>query len=171
MTYVLYINNRTPTRMNISQSTGNIFAAEMVPAMMTQNAVFNNPDPVQIRLTPNLQTLMGPIATEGIFSCAVMVIARCLTEPEGELEQQLSVFVKDEMVFWFSQQHNRAGLQEQRLREVTESNTNLIVKKARSLGEPPQGNLPANQTVIDLISKATNPMHLAQSDVQFMPYL
>ena len=73
------------------------------------------------------------------------------------------------MTFWFTQQHK--GPREGELRQVVQGNSDLIVRKATSLAEPPQGNLPANQTVIDLISRAVNPLHLAQSDALWMPYL
>ncbi|KZF20186.1 putative histone acetylase complex subunit Paf400 [Xylona heveae TC161] len=170
MTYIMHMNNRYPHKMFISRATGNIWGAELIPAMAAGKAFFHNPEPVPFRLTPNLQTTMGPIAMEGIFSCAVMAIARCLTEPEFELEQHLSIFVRDEMIFWFTQQH-RSGLQENQLRETVQMNSDIIVKKAVSLAQPPVGNLPANQTIIDLVSRATNPMHLAQSDALWMPYL
>ncbi|KAI9827707.1 MAG: hypothetical protein M1819_006908 [Sarea resinae] len=170
MTYVMHMNNRYPHKLSIARGTGNIWGSELIPAMAAGRAFFHNPEPVPFRLTPNLQTLMGPIATEGIFSCALMAIARCLTEPEFELEQQLSIFVRDEMIFWFTQQH-RSGLQENQMRETVQVNSDIIVKKAVSLAQPPAGNLPANQTVIDLISRAVNPMNLAQSDALWMPYL
>jgi len=170
MTYIMHMNNRYPHKLSIARATGNIWGSELIPAMAAGKAVFHNPEPVPFRLTPNLQTLMGPIAMEGIFSCAIMAIARCLTEPEFELEQQLSIFVRDEMIFWFTQQH-RSGLQENQLRETVQANSDIIVKKAVSLARPPEGNLPANQTVIDLISRAVNPTNLAQSDALWMPYL
>ncbi len=138
--------------------------------MASTRPLFHNPEPVPFRLTPNLQTLMGPLATEGIFSCAIMAIARCLTEPEGELEQQLSIFVRDEMIFWFTQQH-RGGLQEAQLRQTVQQNSDVVVKKAMSLARPPEGNLPANQTVIDLVSRAVDPVNLSQCDALWMPYL
>ena len=99
-----------------------------------------------------------------------MAIARCLTEPEGELEQQLSIFVRDEMVFWLTQQH-RAQLYETQLRDTVQASSDVVVKRAVSLARPPEGNLPANQTVIDLVSRAVNPLHLAQCDALWMPYL
>ncbi len=170
MTYIMHMNNRYPHKLSIARATGNIWGSELIPAMAAGKAFFHNPEPVPFRLTPNLQTLMGPIAMEGIFSCAIMAIARCLTEPEFELEQQLSIFIRDEMFFWFTQQH-RGGLQDNQLRETVQVNSDIVVKKAVSLAQPPVGNLPANQTVIDLISKAVNPQNLAQSDALWMPYL
>ena len=170
MTYVMHMTARYPHKLSIARSTGNVWGSELIPAMASGRPVFHNNEVVPFRLTPNLQTLMGPIATEGIFSCAIMAIARCLTDPEYELEQQLSIFVRDEMIFWFTQQH-RSGLQETQLRETVQANSDIVVKKAVSLARPPEGNLPANQTVIDLVSRAVNPFNLAQSDPLWMAYL
>jgi transformation/transcription domain-associated protein len=57
------------------------------------------------------------------------------------------------------------------LRETVQTNSEVIVKRTLSLAQSPAGPLPANQTVIDLIAKAVNPMTLAQCDALFMPYL
>src|SRR5207342_3181177 len=91
---------------------------------------FHNAEPVPFRLTPNLQTLMGPLATEGIFSCSIMAIARCLTEPEFQLEHALTLFVRDEMMFWFTNAHRPVNLSENQLREAVQANNEMIVKKA-----------------------------------------
>jgi transformation/transcription domain-associated protein len=170
MTYILYMHNRYPLKINIARGSGNIWGSELMSYMSTARPFFHNPEPVPFRLTPNLQTLMGPLATEGIFSCAMMAIARCLTEPEFELEHALTLFVRDEMIFWFTSSH-RVQMTENQLRESVQVNSEAIVKRAVSLAQSPQGNLPANQTVIDLIAKAVNPMNLAQCDALWMPYL
>ena len=140
--------------------------------MVSNKPYFHNPEAVPFRLTPNLQTLMGPLATEGLFSAALMAIARCLTEPEGgsELEQQLSIFVRDEMIFWQTQQHRNAT-DAANLREITGQNCELVVRKAVSLARPPEGVLPANQTVVDAIAKAVDPKYLAGTDALWMGYL
>ncbi|TVY21135.1 Transcription-associated protein 1 [Lachnellula arida] len=172
MTYILHMHNRYPQKLNISRGTGNVWGSELMSCMAAGKAFFHNPEPVPFRLTPNLQTLMGPLATEGIFSCAIMAIARCLTEPEFELEQQLSLFVRDEMIFWFTSAHRSSGsMGEGQLRETVQTNSELIVKRTLSIAQSPAGALPANQTVIDLIAKAVNPMNLAQCEALFMPYL
>ena len=170
MTYTMHMNSRFPHKLSIARGTGSVWGSELIPAMASTRPLFHNPEPVPFRLTPNLQTLMGPLATEGIFSCAIMAIARCLTEPEGELEQQLSIFVRDEMIFWFTQQH-RGGLQEAQLRQTVQQNSDVVVKKAMSLAGPAEGTLPANQTVIDLVSRAVDPVNLSQCDALWMAYL
>ncbi|KAH8177248.1 FAT domain-containing protein [Sarocladium implicatum] len=170
MTYILYMHNRYPQKINIARGSGNIWGSELMSFMSTSKPFFHNPEPVPFRLTPNLQTLMGPLATEGIFACSLMAIARCLVKPEYELEHALTLFVRDEMIFWLTSSH-RNGISENQLRESVQVNSDSIVKRALSLAHNPTGNLPANQTVIDAIAKAVNPMNLAQCDALWMAYL
>jgi transformation/transcription domain-associated protein len=172
MTYMMHMGNRYPNKIMISRATGDIWGSELIPIINPTKAFFFNPEQVPFRLTPNIQTLMGPIATEGLFACAIMAIARCLTEAREDLDQQLSIFVRDEMMFWATTHHRDRGvLSPTHLRELVNSNSELIVSRAISLASPPEGNLPANQTTIDLISKAVNPQHLAAGDALWMPYL
>lgn len=171
MTYVLCMTSRYPHKINIARGSGKIWGSELIAFMPQQKPFFHNPEPVPFRLTPNLQTLMGPLATEGIFSCAIMAIARCLTEPEFELEHALTLYVRDEMIFWYTSQRREMHMTENQLRDTVQTNCDMIVKRAISLAANPVGNLPANQTVIDLIAKAVNPMSLAQCDALWMPYL
>lgn len=216
LTYTMYMTQRYPHKLTISRSTGNIWGSELIPTMSSSKPLFSNMEPVPFRLTPNLQALMGPLATEGIFTAALMAIARCLTEPEGELEAQLAIFVRDEMVFWMttlkgsnatlpppppssnpssnptttstnpfnntSTSNSSAaaagplasqgwGENKELLREAVQNNCELVVKKAISLGSPPDGNLPAGQTVIDLVARATSLQVLGIVDAMWMPYL
>lgn len=176
MTYIMCINQRYPHKLNISRRYGKVWGAELVSSMSPQKAIFSNAETVPFRLTPNLQALMGPLVTEGIFAPSLMAIARSLTEPEGEMELQLSIFVRDEVSYWFNQQHKQppaaTAVGENVLRDMVQANSEYVVKRARTLAQPPEGgNLPAFQTVVDLISQAVNPARLAQSDPLWMPYL
>ena len=166
MTHIMHMGNRYPSKIHISRRTGDIWSSELIPTMNSAKALFFNPELVPFRLTPNLQSLMGPLAMEGIFACAIMAIARCLTEPKLELEQQLSIFVRDEVLNWTTPQQRVV-----QLREIVQNNIDFIVNRASSLASPPEGNIPANQSVIDLISRAANPQHLAQCDALWMPYM
>ncbi|KAK4169055.1 hypothetical protein QBC43DRAFT_84730 [Cladorrhinum sp. PSN259] len=173
MTYILHIDKRYPHKLNIARGSGNIWGSEMVPFMANNRPIFYNQEPVPFRLTPNLQTLMGPLATEGIYTCSVMAIARCLTEPEFHLDHALTLFVRDEMMHWFTTTSHRMAttMTENQVRETVQANSEMIVKKAMSLAQAPAGNLPSHQTVIDLIARAVNPMNLAACDALWMPYL
>ena len=176
MTYILYMHNRYPHKMHIARGSGNIWGSELMAYMGVNKPYFVNPELVPFRLTPNLQTLMGPLATEGIFSSSMLAIARCLTEPDLELEHGLTLFVRDEILAWFTTYSHRKDqmhveVPSDTIRDTVQLNTDQIVKRAVSLAQSPPGNLPATQTVIDLIAKAVNPLNLAQCDALWMPWL
>ena len=197
MTNTMHMTARYPHKMNIARRNGNIWGSELLPFMSTNRPYFHNPEPVPFRLTPNLQMVMGPIHTEGIFTCALMAIARCLTADvsissnntansvngesrqngaqsqasNSEMEHHLSIFIRDEMAFWYTSSH-RTGIKENELRENVQRNSDLVVNKAIWLAkEPDVNNLPASQNVLDSIAKATNPEKLAQTDLLWMPWL
>ncbi|KAF2718982.1 hypothetical protein K431DRAFT_252186 [Polychaeton citri CBS 116435] len=207
ITFTMHMTQRYPNKMSIARRNGNIWGSELLPLLSSTKPYFHNTEAVPFRLTPNLQTLMGPIHTEGIFTCALMAIARCLTSDyswnstpaststndkattkdqqqpnnaaasptEGnnscEMDHQLSIFIRDEMSFWYTQSH-RQGVREGELRENVQRNSDAIVNKALALArEPTAGNLPANQSVLDFVSKATNPEKLCQMDLLWMPWL
>lgn len=191
MTYILHMHNRHPSKMSISRATGAVWGSELMSCMAAGKPVFHNPEQVPFRLTPNLQTLMGPLALEGIFGCALMSIARCLTDGGGgggkgeALEQQLALWVRDEMIFWYTSSHRSASLDESTLRESVELNSGIVVKRALSFARTPiestaggamaingpGGAVPANQTVVDFIARATNPVNLSTMDALWMAYL
>ncbi|KAK9238263.1 hypothetical protein V1525DRAFT_117414 [Lipomyces kononenkoae] len=172
MTYMMCLNLRLPYKLLISQTSGEAWATETLPSLPshTTTPAFFNPEPVPFRLTPNLQNLMGPTALEGLFSPSMMIYAKCLTLPEFDLEQYLTLFVRDEIISWYTFQH-RPCAQDQQLQEIVKLNVEVILKKTSSLAQPGKGTIPANQTVIDLVAQAVNPKHLALTDNAFMPYL
>ncbi|KAF2816578.1 uncharacterized protein BDZ99DRAFT_543201 [Mytilinidion resinicola] len=172
ITYIMHMNTRYPHKLFISRATGRVWGSELIPVMAVSKPILNNPEPVPFRLTPNLQTLMGPLATEGIFAPAVMAIARCLMEPEGEMDMLLSIFMRDEITHWFTTQHRVLQDGSSQLREAVQGNSDAVVKRAVTLGSlPTVQNLPANQTMVDLVSVAVNPVKLSQTDPLWMAYL
>lgn len=199
ITFTMFMTTRYPNKMHISRGTGNIWGSELLPFMLANRPTFHQPESVPFRLTPNLQTLMGPIHTEGIFTCALMAIARCLTSdstsstptpannangqgaaPQSnaandntntELEHHLSIFIRDEIQFWYMSSH-RQSIKESEMRENVQRNAEAIVNKAVAIAkEPPGNNVPASQSVLDLVARATNPEKLCQTDLLWMPWL
>jgi transformation/transcription domain-associated protein len=108
-----------------------------------------------------------------------MAIARALTEPDGDLELQLSLFVRDEVQYWFSAQPRAAqqlaqehGGVESVLRQTVQQNSDQVIRKAMSLARTPEGaNLHANQTIVDLVSQSVNPRNLSACDPLWMAWL
>ncbi|KAK9477125.1 hypothetical protein V1514DRAFT_353659 [Lipomyces japonicus] len=172
MTYMMSLNSRYPHKLLISHTSGAAWATETLPSLPphTTSPAFYNPEPVPFRLTPNLQTLMGSTAMEGLFSPSIMIFAKSLTPPDFDLEQYLTLFVRDEVISWYTFQH-RPCAQDQQLLEIVKLNVDLILKKTQALAQASKGTIPANQTVIDLVAQAVNPKHLALTDNLWMPYL
>jgi len=176
ITYVLFMNSRNPGKLFISRSNGKVWGTELVPMMAAQKPLFNNPEAVPFRLTPNMQILLGPIVTEGIFAPSLMAIARALHNPNdengGDMAAQLSVFVRDEVAFWYSAQRQHSIVPTDNLREAVAANCEFVVRRMKSLAEEPKvGNLPANQTVVDLVASSVNPRNLSQMDLLWCPWL
>ncbi|KAB8360902.1 hypothetical protein FH972_024635 [Carpinus fangiana] len=173
MTFVMVMRDRNPSRMSFSRATGNMWGTDLVLNMAggPKGPQLHSGEAVPFRLTPNLQILLGPIAMEGIFSSAMLVIAKCLTEPEFKLEQQLSLFIRDEVNLFYTRNQRGNYVSPGTLRDVVSANCQMVVKRAIALAVPPPGNLPANQTVLDQVSRAVNPTKLAQMDPLWMPYL
>ncbi|KAK7885224.1 transcription-associated protein 1 [Exophiala xenobiotica] len=192
MTYIMHMSARYPMKFSVSRSTGDIWASDLLPNLNSARAYFFNPEAVPFRLSPNLQTLMGPLAVEGIFTASLMAIARCLAEQDQgyEMEQQLSIFVRDEMYNWAAGRSsannpNEVKMEGQHLRELVAQNADFIVRRALTLAKTQgsvgsagsegssgvAGVLPACQNVVDLVSRATDPMKLSAMDGLWMPWL
>ncbi|KAJ3229390.1 hypothetical protein HDU78_009079, partial [Chytriomyces hyalinus] len=94
----------------------------------------------------------------------------------AELEDYLSIFVRDELVT-FQNVSRKPAFQEQQLRDLVNQNCDLLVKRTQALAckaerekgiEMPH---PANQTILDLMNQAVNPLKLAQMEPIFMAML
>ena len=82
LTYILSVGHRQPQKMHISLRTGNVWFAEPVPTIAASSALLTNSDPVPFRLTPNIQHFITPAGLEGLFSSALLSIARSLCDAE-----------------------------------------------------------------------------------------
>lgn len=190
MTYMMSINNRQPHKININAKSGAVTTFEMLPTKVASSKanvkyyansqldantqriapIFYNAESVPFRLTPNIQKLIGEAGLEGILSVHMLTIAKALTEPEPELETYLPLFVRDETISWFTQQH-RPSSDEPQLREIVRVNVDLIVKRVQQLTSVNSSTSVTTQHVLDLIQQAVNPRHLAASDPLWMAYL
>jgi len=148
-----------------------IFKPDLTTLALTPKVpTIQNKDTVPFRYTPNIQTFIGDVGLEGLFSCAIMAVARCLSEPEFEMDQYLSIFIRDEIITWYTTQHIPQP-QDLELQKQVTINVEIVIRRLTSLVKVPGGNLPANQTVIDHISQAVDPLSLAQMDLLWMPWI
>ncbi|SCU80809.1 LAMI_0B03796g1_1 [Lachancea mirantina] len=187
MTYMMAINNRAPHKIYVDHNSGNVFTLEMLPARypfdrVKQSAkslganvppdapIFFNNEPVPFRLTPNIQKLIGDSALEGCLSVGIFTVASALLEPDHELNTYLSLFIRDEVISWYSNLH-RSIVEDPQLREVVRTNVDLITRKIAQLGHLSSKPSVATQFVLDAISAAVSPRNLAKTDQSFLPYL
>ncbi|KAG9303929.1 hypothetical protein G9A89_005839 [Geosiphon pyriformis] len=177
MSYILSIGQRHPHKIIISKNTGNIWTTELLPTFSSNAPFLFNAESVPFRLTRSIQHFMTPIGIEGLFTGSLVAIAQCLTEPEFDLEQHLSVFVRDELITWHYVSHKPVN--EPQLRQKVAQNVDAIVEKAERLGckdetdrEKSLANkAPLIQPALEIISHATNPQNLAAMDVTWMQWL
>ncbi|KAL6454047.1 TRA1 Transcription-associated protein 1 [Candida maltosa Xu316] len=182
-TYMMCINARQPQKIHVNRGSGSVWTSDMLPYKMpnkqqnTANGnnkptpIFVNAEQVPFRLTPNIQKLIGETGLEGVLSVYVLCIARALLEPESDLEQYLTLFVRDEVVSWL-QQHDKAVLAnpDKQLRDMVRLNVESIIRRVMTMGHVSSNNGVANQNVLELISQAVNPRNLAAADTLWMAY-
>ncbi|AET37560.1 histone acetyltransferase TRA1 Ecym_1325 [Eremothecium cymbalariae DBVPG len=187
MSYMMSINNRSPHKIFIDEKSGNVHTLEMLPAryhyervkqfvksfeasIPNDAPVFHNNETVPFRLTPNIQKLIGESAMEGIFAVNIFAIARALLEPDYELNTYLSLFIRDEVISWYSSMH-RSIVEDPQLREIVATNVDLISRRIAQMGHLSSSPSVATQYVLDAISAAVSPRNLAKADQSFMPWL
>ncbi|KAJ3116271.1 hypothetical protein HDU96_010045 [Phlyctochytrium bullatum] len=161
MTFTMSITQRHPHKFHISATTGNIWTSDLSPNLSNSTFHFATTESVPFRMTPNIQHFITPIGMEGAFSSNLMSIARSLVESESDLEDYLSIFVKDELIA-FQNTGRKAALHDVHLRELVNQNVELLAGDSL---------IPSNQTILDLISQASNPLKLAQMDPTFLAML
>lgn len=115
---------------------------------------------------------------------------------QGDLEHRLSIFVREEVVAWHQIfRHRLDDSQMSTLRDLSLHSVDEVVARARLLSckterekvrchafsfavirlmrhaQSPHGSVPANQSIVELITAATNPISLAQLEVTSLPWL
>ncbi|THV08510.1 hypothetical protein K435DRAFT_832965 [Dendrothele bispora CBS 962.96] len=178
MTYVAFLGSRHPSRFQFSKTTGMISMSDLFPSIAAQHPLFAVSDAVPFRFTPAMQHFLGSTAIEGILTSGIMAIGRSLTEPEYPLDQQLCLFVRDEVANWLITR-NRSPTVDLNFRQHVTINIDSIVKRAETMAckiereQALQGStptMPVVMTVINLISTATNPIQLAKMGEIYYPW-
>ncbi|KAI8370186.1 hypothetical protein EDC96DRAFT_563874 [Choanephora cucurbitarum] len=195
--YLFSIGNRTPHKMTVSRQQGDLWMTELLPGWLQASntePMLGNGESVPFRFTPNVQEYITPVGIEGPFTSCLMSIARSLVDPELDLEEYLSLFVRDELATWYMSNH--IPIKDTQVRNQIQSNVGQIIAKARFLScsndnekvivnferyqlvsnslsycQTVHTDKPVNQNIIDLISQASNPQKLAQMECTWMSWL
>jgi len=180
MTFVVCLTSRVPSRFNLSRTTGQIAMSELLPGVANHAPVFASHDAVPFRLTPNMQHFIGPIFTEGVLASGILAIGRSLTEPEFDLESQLCMFARDEVMTWLHSR-NKPWTVDLAYRGHVATCIDGVVKRAETMACKVERDqvaqnpatlaaAPVHQTVTNLISTATNPVQLMKMSEIYHPW-
>lgn len=190
-TYMMCINNRQPHKIHIDQSSGKVFTSEMLPYkvaagksngnnMMSNTSMdvsqqraapfFCTLETVPFRLTPNIQELIGSVGTEGILSMHMVLICQCLSETSYNIDHFLNLFVRDEVITWYTQRQKNVGMEIPHLSEIVKVNVDSINKKITAIANVDNNQTVSSQMAVNLIGHAVNPRNLANSESSWMPY-
>lgn len=183
-TYMMCVNTRQPQKIHVNRGSGSVWTSDMLPCKIASKSasldgssggrpapLFYNAEMVPFRLTPNIQKLIGESGLEGILSVYVLAIARALTEPKSDLDQYLTLFVRDEVISWCTQQDPPRPIpQDSQLREIVMINVELVIKRVLSMAHSSPGSGVSTQSVLELIAQAVNPHNLAAADTLWMAY-
>lgn len=93
--------------------------------------MLGNGESIPFRFTPNIQDYITPVGIEGLFTSCLMATARSLTEPELELDQYLSLFIRDELITWHMSSHR--SVTDAQFRERVQTNVSQVMAKAQFL--------------------------------------
>ncbi|KAI9356612.1 hypothetical protein BD770DRAFT_444067 [Pilaira anomala] len=175
MSYLFNVGHRTPHKITISRKNGNVWMTELLPGWNQSTPLLGNGESIPFRFTPNIQDYITPVGIEGLFTSCLMATARCLTEPELELDHYLSLFIRDELITWHMSNHR--SVTDVQFRERVQANVVQVMTKAQLLScktdreNTANTNKPVSLNIIDLISQASNPQKMAQMECTWMPWL
>ncbi|KAI0028299.1 FAT-domain-containing protein [Vararia minispora EC-137] len=182
ITYMFSFTSRMPSRFLVSRKTGQVTMSEMLPGYAPNAPIFQSNDIVPFRVTPNLQQFMGPVHTEGILATAMFEIGRNLSAPEYDIEKQLALFSRDEVVAWLSQRGQPFNF-DLPFRQSVQANIAGVIKRLDTLSckiereqaietptNPSPMNVPVTWTVVKLIGAATDPVNLMKMTEIYMPW-
>ncbi len=218
--YVFSIGHRFLHKCGFSRRTTASIQTDILP-MVTASGQISLIEIVPFRLTPNIQEYITPIGVDGVLVSTIVSAARSLTKENSDLNEYLSIFVRDELLLWYlnycsiqqqalpnaslGEMQSRqgpvigevvenpfekleaAGIDERAFFGRVQQNCELIMKRAQTMScikeeeqiqqQPQAGDdhlanaqSPLFQTVLDLISSATNPQKLAQMDGHWHPW-
>ncbi|KAJ2022109.1 transcription-associated protein 1, partial [Coemansia sp. S610] len=161
LAYMIASTQRTPAKLGISRTTGNLFLSDMVPTQATPG-LMHSKEPVPFRLTPNIQVFVTELGLEGIVPLAIYKVMLRFTEIEHLLRDFLDLYVRDELISMPTVKP-LAAANPLALAEMCERNVRLIVHRAGQLAETlpakdvQEKDLSPMQPLIQLLGQAVAP--------------
>ncbi|PLW40616.1 hypothetical protein PCANC_13021 [Puccinia coronata f. sp. avenae] len=177
VSYIFSLSLRYPHRITFDRSSGAVFTTDMFPSVSPNKPEFGHTEAVPFRFTPNIQQFLTRQNIEGLLTSTLMAIGKVLVQREGELEHNLSIFIRDEVMSWNIIAQAKMS-EDFNTREVISKNIDMVVKRSRLLAcemerktIDPSNPKPVCQAIIELINIASSLPKLYSMDPPWMPWL
>lgn len=119
--HCLGVGARRPQNLMFSWSSGAI-SNLYVRALLSQDGLLENDEPVPFRLTRNMAKLIGPFGVEGPLKASMMAMIMALGSDLETVRSFLDVVIRDELIGWVSakvESVRKSGGNEQRGKDST----------------------------------------------------
>ena len=142
-------------------------------------------EPVPFRLTRNLLSVATPFGTGGVFAHSILAATQAVSRNANVFENQLLLFVRDDLLSWHSAKTQPRPESEQRqlekqLGDRIAANVRRVTERLQGLqpfitqrneSSSPENVPQVNEKVYDLIEAATTGRNLCQMSPTWMPWL
>ncbi|KAJ1517420.1 hypothetical protein HMI55_007110 [Coelomomyces lativittatus] len=168
ISYVMACPSRSPSALHLTTNSGHFWSKDIFG--QSHSFQFNHSEPVPFRLTPVLQHFLTPQGIEGPFSSNLMAISKALCMDGNNfnvVEHFLRIIVRDVLLDKMRENHDELDKQ-----VVLDHCTHILMRMKGMLLTPGASEKvePVNQPLLFLMNHATNPQHLVQMNVLWMPF-
>ncbi|KAI7948232.1 hypothetical protein MJO29_009897 [Puccinia striiformis f. sp. tritici] len=178
ISYIFSLSSRTPHRITFDRASGAVFTTDMFPSVLSNKPEFGHTEAVPFRFTPNIQQFLTRQNIEGLLTASLMAIGKVLVERESELEYNLSIFIRDEVMHWSIIAQAKTMSEDFNSYDVISKNIDMVVKRSRLLAcemerknIDPSNPQPVCQSIIELINLASSLPKLYSMEPTWMPWL
>lgn len=170
--YILVVGDRSPPKMLFSVQSGRMLSADMRPGY-NATGLLEQTESVPFRLSRNLHRFLSIYSIEGPFANALTSAAMSLSKKSDILENQLSLFFRDDMVSWHisktqSKFESELSIIESQLMDQISANVHFVKDRVQGLCQTPKDSA---QIVYQLIDAASSPANLSNMSPTWYPWL
>ena len=165
-----------------AKNTGRVFMLDFHPAFDSKG-ITEFVEPVPFRLTRNLYTFFTPFGVRGDFVVAMAAAAQAMSAPGANIETQMMLFYRDQLMVWPWRRMSGAGPQAllgptpADVRVMARANVDEVMKRLPCITPNPPRMMSADHLtsvqkgVIHLVEASINPKNLCRQEPTAMPWL
>lgn len=173
--YAFAVAERTPQRVVIQQSTGQVMSPDFRVSYSNQGFIEGHAVPY--RLTPNIEHVIGEHYLEGEFIRAMTMIAGAVKDHRDEFDPILRLLMRDDILAWYSKSMAKTDSKTQELeRQLIERVAKNVHTIQSRISECSPSNKPGDKNPLDtrtklLMKTATDPKTLCLMHASYHAWL